>query len=799
MTTPWKSLGVIAAALLSASALASISATPLVTAAHAAERGAAADGVDRSVLPVPEPSPAPVTELDVRKAKAPPRFEVKAPKGAPNVVLVLIDDMGFGQPSTFGGGIAMPTLDRLAREGLRYSNFHTSALCSPTRAALLTGRNHHTNNTGAVQDIATAFPGYTGVRPRSVAPLAEILRLNGYNTAAFGKWHLTPLWETSTSGPFDLWPTRSGFEKFYGFLGGEANQWAPLLYDGTVEVELSHDPSYHLTTDLTNHAIAWMNAQRSFTPEKPFFIYFAPGATHAPHHAPREWADKYKGKFDGGWDKYREETLARQIRLGIVPPGTKLALKPAAVKDWDTLTPDEERLFARQMEVYAGFGEHADHEVGRLVAALEDLGVMDDTVFIYIAGDNGASAEGGMGGMFNEMSFFNGVPEAVGDVIKQLDKWGGPETFPHYAVGWAVAGDTPFAYAKQVASDCGGTADGMVIRWPKGVKAQGEVRSQFHHVIDIVPTVLEVAGLPAPRSVNGTAQRPMEGVSLAYTFADGQAKSRHVTQYFEIAGNRAVYHDGWLARTVHRAPWEEKPRATLDQDKWELYDRTSDFSLANDLAAKEPRRLAEMKALFLEEAAKYSVLPIDDRSLERLDPVLAGRPDLMAGRTSLTLYDGMTGMLENAFVNVKNRSSSIIAEVEVPSGGANGVVVAQAGRFGGWSLYFKDGKPAYAYNWIGRQTYTVASPQAVPPGKAEVKLDFAYDGGGRGKGGTATLSVNGQKVAEGRIANTNPLMFSADEGADVGIDEGTPVTEAYKSENSRFNGKIHKVTVELKP
>jgi arylsulfatase len=783
MTIPWRFPRVVAAALLAASALASIS---------------AADGVDRSVLPVPEPSQPPATELDVRKAKAPLRFEVKAPKGAPNVVLVLIDDMGFGQPSTFGGGIAMPTLDRLAREGLRYNNFHTSALCSPTRAALLTGRNHHTNNTGAVQDIATAFPGYTGVRPRSVAPLAEILRLNGYNTAAFGKWHLTPLWETSISGPFDLWPTRSGFEKFYGFLGGEANQWAPLLYDGTVEVELPHDPSYHVTTDLTDHAIAWMSAQRSFTPEKPFFIYFAPGATHAPHQVPKEWADKYKGKFDGGWDKYREETLARQIRLGIVPPGAKLAPKPAAVKDWDTLTPDERRLFARQMEVYAGFGEHADHEVGRLVAALEELGVMDDTLFIYIAGDNGASAEGGMGGMFNEMSFFNGVPEAVGDVLKQLDKWGGTETFPHYAVGWAVAGDTPFAYAKQVASDFGGTADGMVIRWPKGVKAQGEVRSQFHHVIDIAPTVLEVAGLPAPNSVNGTAQRPIEGVSLAYTFADAQAKSRHVTQYFEIGGNRAVYQDGWLARTIHRAPWEQVPRAPLDQDKWELYDRTSDFSLANDLAAKEPRRLAEMKALFLEEAAKYSVLPIDDRSLERLDPMLAGRPDLMAGRTSLTLYDGMTGMLENAFVNVKNRSSSIVAEVEVPPGGANGVVVAQAGRFGGWSLYFKDGKPAYAYNWIGRQTYTVASPQAVPPGKAEVKLDFAYDGGGRGKGGNATLSVNGLKVVEGRIANTNPLMFSADEGADVGADEGTPVTEAYKSENSRFTGKIHKVTIELK-
>jgi arylsulfatase A-like enzyme len=799
MTTSWRTPRVVAVTVMAATALALIFATSLLPAAYAAAEGAAPDGVDRSVLPIPEPSLAPVTELDVRKAKAPPRFEVKAPKGAPNVVLVLIDDMGFGQPSTFGGGIAMPTLDRLGREGLRYSNFHTSALCSPTRAALLTGRNHHTNNTGAVQDIATAFPGYTGVRPRSVAPLAEILRLNGYNTAAFGKWHLTPLWETSTSGPFDLWPTRSGFEKFYGFLGGEANQWAPLLYDGTVEVELPHDPSYHVTTDLTDHAIAWVNAQRSFTSDKPFFMYFAPGATHAPHHVPKEWADKYKGRFDGGWDKYREETLARQIRLGIVPPGTKLAPKPAAVKDWDTLTPDEKRLFARQMEVYAGFGEHTDHEVGRLVAALEDLGVMDDTLFIYIAGDNGASAEGGLAGMFNEMSFFNGVPEAVGDVVKQLDKWGGPETFPHYAVGWAVAGDTPFAYAKQVASDCGGTADGMAIRWPKGVRAQGEVRSQFHHVIDIAPTVLEVAGLPVPRTVNGTPQRPMEGVSLAYTFADGRAKSRHVTQYFEIAGNRAVYHDGWLARTVHRAPWEAKPRASLEEDKWELYDRTSDFSLANDLAAKEPRRLADMKALFLAEAAKYSVLPIDDRSLERLDPALAGRPDLMAGRTFLTLYEGMTGMIENAFVNVKNRSSSIVADVEIPPAGANGVVLAQAGRFGGWSLYFKDGKPAFAYNWIGRQTYTVAAPQAAPPGRAVVELDFVYDGGGRGKGGNATLSVNGQKVAEGRIANTNPLMFSADEGADVGVDEGTPVTEAYKSEDSRFTGKIHKVTVELKP
>jgi arylsulfatase len=754
--------------------------------------------LDRTVLPIPEPKHGAITELDVRKAVAPPRFEVKPPKGAPNVVLVLIDDMGFGQPSTFGGGVSMPTLDRLAASGLRYTNLHTAALCSPTRAALLTGRNHHTNNTGAVQDVATAFPGQTGKRPPSVAPLAEILRLNGYSTGAFGKWHLTPLWETSTSGPFDLWPTRSGFEKYYGFIGGEANQWAPLLYDGTLEVEMSTDPRYHLTTDLANRAISWLRAQRSLTPDRPFFMYFAPGATHAPHHVASEWADKYKGRFDSGWDKYREETLARQIKLGIVPPDTKLAPKPAAVKDWQTLSADEKRLFARQMEVFAGFGEHVDHEVGRLVATLEELGVMDDTLFIYIAGDNGASAEGGPAGMFNEMSFFNGVPETLPHVVRKLDKWGSPETFPHYAIGWAVAGDTPFAYAKQVASDFGGTADGMVIRWPKGIRAKGEVRGQFHHVIDIAPTVLEAAGVPEPRSVNGAVQKPMEGTSLAYTFEDAQAKSRHVTQYFEIAGNRAIYHDGWLARVVHRAPWEQTPRAALDQDKWELYDRSRDFSLAEDLAAKEPRKLEELKALFLKEAVRYDVLPIDDRSIERLDPSVAGRPDLMAGRTSLTLYDGMTGMLENAFINVKNRSSSITAELEIPEGGARGVVLAQAGRFGGWSLYFQDGKPVYSYNWIGRETYTVAAPQALAAGKAQLKLDFAYDGGGRGKGGTATLLVNGQPVASGRIGNTNPIIFSADEAADVGVDEGTPVTEAYSALASRFTGKINKVTVDVK-
>jgi len=482
----------------------------------------------------------------------------------------------------------------------------------------------------------------------------------------------------------------------------------------------------------------------------------------------------------------------------VVPPGTTLAPKPQPIKEWDTLSADEKGLFARQMEVFAAFGEHTDHEIGRLARAIEDMGAMDNTLFIYIAGDNGASGEGSMVGLFNETSFFNGVPEKLEDVLRKIDQWGDPTTYPHYAVGWAVAGNTPFAWTKQVASDYGGTRNGMVIHWPKGIKAKGELRAQWHHVVDIAPTVLEAAGLPFPRVINGTKQKPFEGVSLVYSLNDTRAKDRHRTQYFEMGGNRAIYHDGWLARTVHRAPWEPKPRATLDQDKWELYDTRNDFSLANDLAAKNPQKLKELEALFMKEAAKYNVLPIDDRSIERFDARLAGRPDLMGGRTSLTVYEGMVGMMENAFINVKNRSKTITAEVEIPPGGANGVVLAQAGRFAGWSLYFKDGKPAYAYNWIGRERYTVAAPQPVSPGKATIRLDFAYDGGGRGKGGTATLSVNGQKVAEGRIAQTVANAFSGDEGADVGVDEATNVTDAYKEGDNRFTGKIHKVTVEVR-
>ncbi len=759
----------------------------------------AQDEFDRTVLPVPEPKRPAITELDVRRAKAPPRFEVRAPRQAPNVVIVLVDDMGYAHPSTFGGAIPMPTLDRLASSGLRYTNMHVTALCSPTRAALLTGRNHHSNNTGAVQDVATAFPGNTGVRPNSVAPLAEMLRLNGYNTAAFGKWHLTPLWETSVSGPYTTWPTGSGFEKFYGFLGGESNQWTPLLYDGVTRVELPHDPSYHLMNDMTNRAIEWVRFQHAMTPDRPFFMYFAPGATHAPHHVPKKWADRYRGKFDGGWDRYREEALARQIKLGIVPPGTTLAPKPAVMKDWDSLSPEEKKLFARQMESFAGYAEYTDFEVGRLVRALEELGVMDNTLFIYIAGDNGASAEGGLNGTSNEMTYFNGVQQTVADQLKSLEEWGGATTYPHFALGWAVAGNTPFAYTKQVGGDFGGSTNGMVVHWPRGIQARGELRDQFHHVIDLAPTILEVAGLPFPRSVNGTAQKPFEGVSLGYTFGDPRAAGRHKTQYFEIAGSRAIYHDGWVARTIHRVPWEPQPRAALDADLWELFDTSRDFSLAKNLASEYPEKLKELQALFMQEALKYNVLPLDDRSIERMDPALAGRPDLMGARTSLTLYPGMTGMMENTFLNIKGRSSSVTAEVDIPQGGARGVILAQGGRFGGWSLHLKDGKPTYTYNWVGLERFEVSSPEALPAGQATIVVDFAYDGGGRGKGGTVTISANGKKVAEGRIPKTNAYVFSPDEGADVGMDEDTPVSESYQAgSDSRFTGSIRSVTLKLK-
>ena len=768
------------------------------TGGHQAANAAGGD-IDRTVLPIPEPPRPKVTELDVRKATAPPRFDVTAPKGAPNVILVLVDDLGFAGTSLFGGPVNTPTFDKLASQGLYFNNFHTTAVCSPTRAAIKSGRNHHVCNMGGIVETGTSFPGNTGQIPGDVAPLAEMLRLNGYTTGAFGKWHETAAWEGSISGPTDRWPTRQGFDKFYGFLGGETNQWAPFIYDGVHQVELPDDPNYHFLTDMTDQAVSWIRYQKALTPDRPFFVYYAPGATHAPHHVPKEWIKRWEGKFDGGWDKLRDEILARQIKSGIVPKGTKLAPKPSAIPDWKDLNADEKKLFSHQAAVFAAYLEMTDYSIGRVIEAIEMTGELDNTLVILVYGDNGTSAEGGRNGMFSEMTYFNGVQEKVEDMLKKLDKWGGPETYPHMASGWAVAFDTPYKWTKQVASDHGGTKVGMSICWPKGIKARGELRTQFHHVIDVAPTVLEACGLPEPTMVNGVKQHPMDGTSMVYTFADAGAKERHTVQYFEMFGNRAIYSDGWFARTIHKAPWEREPRRPLAEDIWELYDMNKDFSLINDLSKKNPEKLAEMKDLFMKEASRNQVLPIDDRVFERLIPAAVNRPDLMAGRTSLTLAEGMTGMTENVFIDIKNKSKTITAELEVPEGGGNGAIIVQGGRFGGWALYVMDGVPAYDYNFLGLSRTTIAAKEPLKPGTVTLRFEFAYDGGGRGKGGMGTLFVNDVKVAEGRIEHTNAIVFSADETADVGIDLATPVVERIGSEKkSKFTGHIPKVTVEVK-
>ncbi len=759
----------------------------------------AKDQLDRTVLPIPEPKYPTITELDARKAKAPPRFEIKAPKGAPNVVIVLLDDIGFGQSSAFGGPANMPTLDQLAAAGLRYNNFHTTALCSPTRTALLTGRNHHVNNAGAIMELATAFPGNTGIRPNSVAPVAEMLRLNGYSSAAFGKYHETPPWEVSVSGPYDRWPTHSGFDKFYGFIGGETNQWAPAIFDGTIRVEPPHDPNYHFTTDMTNQAIAWMQAQHSLTPDKPFFVYFATGAMHAPHHVPKEYIDKYQGKFDQGWDVLREETFERQKKMGIIPQNTDLTKRPKEIPSWDSQTPDQKKLGARQMETFAGFTEHTDHEVGRLVDALQNMGVMNDTLFIYIVGDNGASAEGGPEGTYNEMMALNGIISTAEINMPHLEEWGGPSTFPHYAIGWAWAGDTPFQWTKQIASHYGGTTNGVVIHWPDHIKAKGEVRSQFTYITDIAPTVLQAAGLPFPKSVDGTLQLPFDGTSMVYTFDNPKAKETHTTQYFEMFGNRGIYHEGWVACTRHSIPWLMVPLPSLSNDVWELYHVAEDFSQAHDLAAQDPTKLKELQDLFMKEAEKNHVLPIDDRRSERFNAAIAGRPDLMGDRTSLTVYAGMLGMTENAFINVKNRSYTITAPVELSDSNTNGVIIAQAGAFGGWTLYMKDGKVHHEYNYFGVERTNISGTSVVPAGKHVIKYEFIADSAKPGTGGKCILYVDNEKIAEGQIPKTQPFAFSADEGADVGVDGETAVSNDYKQWDNKFTGKILKVTVDVKP
>ena len=666
------------------------------------------DAIDRSVLPIPDPERKAPTVLDAKDPAAnfPPIEPLRPPAGAPNVLIVLLDDVGFAASSAFGGPCSTPTAERLAAGGLKYNRFHTTALCSPTRQALLTGRNHHTVGMGGITEIATSAPGYSSIRPKPCAPLAETLKLNGYATAQFGKCHEVPVWETSPQGPFDGWPSGGGgFEHFYGFIGGETNQYAPAIYDGTVPVEpeKTAEEGYHFTEDMTDRAIAWVREQKALTPEKPFFVYFAPGATHAPHHVPLEWADRYKGKFDQGWDKLREETLARQKELGVVPPETELTARHEEIPAWDDMQEELKPVLSRQMEVYAGFLEHTDHHVGRLVDALSDLEVLDDTLVYYIVGDNGASAEGTPNGCFNELVVLNGAAglETVDFMVSRIDDFGTPAAYNHYAVGWAHAMDTPYQWTKQIASHWGGTRNGTVVHWPNGIETKGEIRSQFHHVIDVAPTILEAAGILAPASVHGIPQKPIEGVSMGYSFDEGGAAERRQTQYFEMFCNRGIYHEGWTAVTRHSIPWvmgTELP--SFDRDVWELYDTNTDWSQAHDLAVEMPEKLEKLKQLWLEEAGKYNVLPLDDRRAERFNADLAGRPQLVRGNSQL-LFGGMGRLSENSVVVTKNKSFAITAEIDVAESGASGVIIAQGGAFGGLSLYVADGKPAYCYNLFG--------------------------------------------------------------------------------------------------
>jgi arylsulfatase len=759
--------------------------------------------LSRSNLPIPHKEHVGLTTYDAKDPDTSyPAIEpLRPPEGAPNVVVIMIDDAGFGASSAFGGPCHTPVAERLAANGLRFNRFHTTALCSPTRQALLTARNHHAVGMGGITEIATSAPGYNSIRPDNAAPIAETLLLNGYSTAQFGKCHEVPVWETSPMGPFQQWPTGSGFEHFYGFVGAETNQWSPALYDGTTPVEPDKTPEegYHFTEDLTDHAITWVQRQKSLMPDKPFFMYFAPGATHAPHHVAPEWSDKYKGKFDAGWDVLREETLARQKDQGIVPPETELSARPEQITAWDDVADDLKPVLARQMEIYAGFMEHTDHHIGRLLDSIESLGVVDDTLIYLIIGDNGASAEGTPNGTFNEMISLNGAAEfeTVEFMSDRIDEFGTPAAYNHYAVGWAHAMNTPFQWTKQVASHFGGTRNGTIVHWPKGITAKGEVRPQFHHIIDVGPTIFEVAGIPEPTFVNGIQQAPIHGVSMAYAFNDAEADEHRETQYFEVACNRGIYHKGWTAVTRHSVPWDfGATLPALDDDIWELYDTNVDWSQANDVATDHPDTLKDLQRLWLIEAVKYNVLPLDDRRIERFNSDIAGRPQLVKGNAQI-LYGGMSRLSENSVLNLKNKSHSVTAEVEVPDGGATGVMVAQGGAFAGWSLYLHDGKPKYCHNLAGLMRFYVEGDTEVPPGTHQIRMEFAYDGGGLAKGGTAALFIDGKPVGEGRINATVPMIYSGDETCDIGADTGTPVSEDYAADSSRFTGTVNWVELQI--
>ena len=757
----------------------------------------------RSSLPIPDRAFAGLITYDAKNPDMVfPQIEsVRPPDGAPNVLIIMLDDAGFGSSSAFGGPCHTPTFERLAGEGLKYNRFHTTALCSPTRQALLTGRNHHAVGMGGITEIATSAPGYNSLRPNTAAPLAETLKLNGYSTAQFGKCHEVPVWQSSPLGPFDNWPTGGGgFEHFYGFIGGETNQYAPALYRDTVPIEPDRTPEegYHFTEDMTDHAIDWIRQQKALMADRPFFAYYAPGATHAPHHVPAEWSAKYKGKFDHGWDKVREETLVRQKAMGLVPQDTELSARPPEIPAWDDTPDDMKPIFARQMEVYAGFMEHADHHAGRLIDALEDLGILDDTLVFVIIGDNGASAEGSPNGCFNELVILNGQfgLETVDFMTARIDDFGSPKAYNHYSVGWAHAMNTPYQWTKQVASHFGGTRNGTIVHWPTHISGKNEIRSQFTHIIDVAATILDAAGIPEPDFVNGVAQMPLHGRSMLPSFNDANSPEIRETQYFEMFCNRGIYHKGWTAVTRHSVPWLMSANPPLDDDVWELYDTSTDWSQAHDLAAENPAKLAELQTLFLIEAAKYNVFPLDDRRAERLNADIAGRPQLVRGNHQM-LFGGMGRLSENSIVVIKNKSYAVTAQIVAPESGASGVVIAQGGAFGGWSIYALDGKPAYCYNLFGLERFKVYGDRAIPAGEHQVRLEFAYDGGGLGKGGTATLYLDGEKVGEGRVDKTVPMCFSADETCDVGSDSGTPVSDDLDARDSVFNGRVRWVQIDL--
>ena len=730
----------------------------------------------------------------------PPEFPqpVRPPKGAPNIVLILIDDAGYGQFGTFGGQVPTPALDSVAASGLRYTRFHTTALCSPTRAALLTGRNHHSTGNGVITEAATGYDGYTGIIGKNVGTIAEVLRQHGYATAWFGKNHNTPDWETSQVGPFDRWPSGLGFDYFYGFMGGDMDQWQPTLYENHQLVPRSEDPNYILTVDLVDRAIAWLRQTRSIAADKPYFLYMATGATHAPHQVSPQYISRFQGQFDMGWDAYREQTFARQKELGVVPPNATLTKRPEELPAWDTLSADQKRLFSRMMEVFAAFTSQTDHEMGRLLEVVRSLPDADNTLVFYEVGDNGASAEGGLVGLLNENSFFNNVPESLADNLAHIDEIGGPKHFNHFPAGWAWAMNTPFQWTKQIASHLGGVRNPLAVSWPARIKDAGGVRSQFHHVIDIAPTIYEAVGVPFPDELNGVAQKPIEGVSMVYSFDSDDAPGKRRTQYFEMFINRGIYHDGWWAASRVNIPWEgAAAAANPDTATWELYHLEDDFTQANDVAKANAAKLREMQDLWWSEASRYSVLPLDGRKTERLNGELQGRPSQTGKRTSFTYYPGVLALPAGSAPNVLNKSFAITADVELGDA-AEGAIFSLGGSDGGFGLYLKDGRAVFVGNFLGRTTTRAVSQAPLPTGAVQLRGEFEYDGGGMGKGGTLRLLVNGQPAGEGRLEQTQGITLGLGGTLDIGADTGSAVDEEY-TPPFRFNGEIRQVTVDLTP